>query len=417
MRWRGSALAPTGGSRAIDNRDECIKALAFFGLNHAVARQVMDVIQSVERDASSEFSLSWTLEDVLQHSSASASAVGHLRTAFTRLRRDSQFDSQFPVYQLLQLRAVPTLKLECGQCFVDYNYAGADDAKKVYDAAADVAVCENLFYAPVVTEQVAVEALEYAAALVRHVFVHLYGFIMQQRDDELRLPLLELAGDGDLSHFQILYDTLAVAAGGKLARAIKRMRCGPSLGADERCVQPRPLFLHSRSDNVATGIIPFEGSTLADMTFEFCLKAQQFNIPDEILQQMLEKLQDEDVVVDLSDPAVDWKVTFLYRFGMVGLVRRCARPCHCNSLFRSISNILSSGDAIETQTITSYVNHLVDCVHSCRWRSLHPTAPCGPHATLRDRGAIRTYNAFLSLKGALVGACNDSMWGSSFFLR
>jgi hypothetical protein len=212
----------------MENRDACIKALAFFGLNHAVAGQVIDVIQSVERDASSEFSLTWTLEEVLQHSAASTSAVAQLRTAFTRLRRDSQFDSQFPLYQLLKMRAVPTLKLECGQCFVDYNYAGDDDAKKPYDAAADIAVCENLFHAPVVTEQVAVEALEYAAALVRHVFVHLYGFIMQQPDDSLRLPLLELAGDGELSPFQILYDNLAVAAGGKLASAIKRIRCAPS---------------------------------------------------------------------------------------------------------------------------------------------------------------------------------------------
>jgi hypothetical protein len=140
---------------------------------------------------------------------------------------------------------------------------------------------------------------------------------------------------------------------------------------------------------VATGTVPFEGSTLADMTYEFCLKAQQFNIPDEILQQMLEKLQNEKVVVDLSDRAVDWTGTFLYRYGMVGLVCGCARPCRCNSLFRSISNILSSGDEIEPQTFESYVKHLVDCVHSCRWRPLHPTAPCArciqPHPAALTR--------------------------------
>ena len=88
----------------------------------------------------------------------------------------------------------------------------------------------------------------------------------------------------------------------------------------------RPLFLLSRSDDVVTGTVPFEGSTLADMTFEFWLKAQQFNIPDDVLQQMLQMLQREDVVVDLSDRALEWKGTFLYRFGMVGLVCGCAPP-------------------------------------------------------------------------------------------
>jgi hypothetical protein len=80
----------------------------------------------------------------------------------------------------------------------------------------------------VITEQVAVEALQYAAALVRHVFVHLYDFIMKQPDDMLTLPLLELGGDGHVSDFQALYDSLAVAAGSKLASAIKRIRCAPS---------------------------------------------------------------------------------------------------------------------------------------------------------------------------------------------
>jgi hypothetical protein len=237
----------------MDSRDAWPAALTKLGISRDVARQVIDVIQSVERDPSSNFSLSWTLEDVFEHPAADIRAVANVRTILGRTSQDAQFDTQFPLYQVLNLKAVPTLKLECGQCLVDYNYVGAADAKvaaadakkadkKADAAAANIAVCENLFYAPVITEQVAVEALQYAAALVRHVFVHLYDFIMKQPDDMLTLPLLELGGDGHVSDFQALYDSLAVAAGSKLASAIKRIRCAPCNGAYERCLQPPFIF-------------------------------------------------------------------------------------------------------------------------------------------------------------------------------
>jgi hypothetical protein len=95
----------------------------------------------------------------------------------------------------------------------------------------------------------------------------------------------------------LLFQELAVAAGGKLAHAMGR---------------------------IASVSVPFEGRTLADMTFEFYLMAQKCSMPDEEWQRLYAQVSQS--CLDLSDPDTDWGSTFRF-----GLCFGCVGSCTCRS--------------------------------------------------------------------------------------
>jgi hypothetical protein len=73
----------------MEQRDKWPAALASFGLTDCVAQQLIGVIHCFERDEAAffNFSLSWTLEDVLRHPATDAHAVAGLRADFSRLHQ------------------------------------------------------------------------------------------------------------------------------------------------------------------------------------------------------------------------------------------------------------------------------------------------------------------------------------------
>ncbi len=159
---------------------------------------------------------------------------------------------------------------------------------------SDLEVCENLFYSPEISGDVAVETLRYAATLAQEILLLLHDYIMG----------LDLDNDGSMSlfcgaenEFDPRWQELAVAAGGKLAHAIGR---------------------------IVSVSIPFERRTLADMAFEFYLMAQECSMPDEEWQQMY--VQVSQSCLDLSDPDTDWDSTFRFGLGF-----GCVGGCTCRS--------------------------------------------------------------------------------------
>jgi hypothetical protein len=180
------------------------------GLSPDVARQLIDLIHSCEPllfgADQSEFSMSLSLEDLLQHPGA---RVGGLK----RLVPDALVCA--PLYVLL--RAVPSLKFARGQYFVDWSYLLKAEAEPDHGG-----ICESLFYAPEITGHAAIEALRYAATLVRHLLLHLYDHITLSPDEAIRYGLFN---PGDSAYFDELWEKLAVAAGGKLSHAIGRIKC------------------------------------------------------------------------------------------------------------------------------------------------------------------------------------------------
>jgi hypothetical protein len=118
-----------------------------------------------------------------------------------------------PLYQLLGLRPVYGLNFERG-FVVDWNFL------PLHIEPDHVAICRGLRDSAM-TQPVAVETLRYAVTLVQRLLIALYNHIVSMPEEDM---CVELFSPGYASPFDEVWERLAVAAGGELSKALRRIR-------------------------------------------------------------------------------------------------------------------------------------------------------------------------------------------------
>jgi hypothetical protein len=171
------------------------------------------------------------LQKFFDHPQEARKALGHLMLMKWAQMTPGQDNDRTIFYQHRQTAVqdllVPGLNFDLGRFSVDYRLLC--DVPVV--APDHGVICEWLGLGDI-QDDVAVEALRYAATLVQYLLLQLHCHIMSCDPDQLEYGLFSPRGDGP---FDVLWNELAVRAGSNLTLAIRRIRWGALARATLSC--------------------------------------------------------------------------------------------------------------------------------------------------------------------------------------